>query len=109
MAERRPVNGGRFSARRPDHRGAGTAAVTGTAVFADSRAGAMQESGELLIPLGEGRLSESDVRGELGEVLVGMVPGRRDPKERTVFKSLGHVAQDLCAAEMLYRRFKQGA
>ena len=92
-------------AHRPDHREADSAAVAGATVFGDSREGAMQEAGDLLIPLGEGRLSDSDIRGELGEVLAGKVPGRRDPEERTVFKSLGHVAQDLYAAEEVYRRF----
>ena len=92
-------------AHRPDHREADSAAVAGATVFVDSREGAMQEAGDLLIPLGEGRLSDSDIRGELGEVLAGKVPGRRDPEERTVFKSLGHVAQDLYAAEAVYRRF----
>ena len=91
-------------AHRPEHREADTDAVAGAAVFVDSRAGAMQEAGDLLIPMGEGRFAESGIRGELGEVLAGTAEGRRDAAERTVFKSLGHVAQDLYAAEAVYRR-----
>lgn len=91
-------------AHRPDHREADADAVNGAAVYVDSRAAAMREAGDLLIPLGEGRFDESGIRGELGEVLARSAGGRRDPAERTVFKSLGHVAQDLYAAEAVYRR-----
>ena len=90
-------------AHRPDHREADTNAVAGAAVFVDSRAAAMREAGDLLIPLGEERIAESAIRGELGEVLAGSIVGRQDAEERTVFKSLGHVAQDLYAAEAVYR------
>ena len=91
-------------AHRPDHCEADTDAVAGAAVFVDSRVAAMREAGDLLIPLGEGRFAESGIRGELGEVLAGSAGGRQDASERTVFKSLGHVAQDLYAAEAVYRR-----
>lgn len=93
-----------IGAHRPDHREADTDAVAGAAVFVDSRVAAMREAGDLLIPLAEGRFAESGIRGELGEVLAGSAGGRQDASERTVFKSLGHVAQDLYAAEAVYRR-----
>ena len=42
---------------------------------------------------------EEHVRAELGEVLAGMAPGRRDDGELTLFRSLGVAIEDLAAAE----------
>lgn len=39
------------------------------------------------------------MRGELGELLVGERPGRRDAQEITLFRSLGIGVEDLAAAE----------
>jgi ornithine cyclodeaminase/alanine dehydrogenase-like protein (mu-crystallin family) len=44
-----------------------------------------------------------DVVTELGEVLAGVRPGRRDDDEITLFKSTGHVVEDTAAA-LVYRR-----
>ncbi|WP_392674492.1 ornithine cyclodeaminase family protein [Streptomyces sp. LN785] len=38
----------------------------------------------------------------LGSVLAGSHPGRRDPRELTVFKSTGHAALDVAAAAVAY-------
>jgi ornithine cyclodeaminase/alanine dehydrogenase-like protein (mu-crystallin family) len=40
---------------------------------------------------------------ELGEVLLGRAPGRTAPDEITVYKAMGHVAEDAAAAELAYR------
>lgn len=89
-------------AHRPDHREADSDTVAGAAIYVDTRAGALREAGDLLIPMAEGRLSETDLRGELGEALAGTAQGRCDARERTLFKSLGHVAQDLYVAAAVY-------
>jgi ornithine cyclodeaminase/thiomorpholine-carboxylate dehydrogenase len=39
---------------------------------------------------------------ELGEVLLGRAPGRRDRDEVTVYKAMGHVVEDIAAAELVY-------
>ena len=39
---------------------------------------------------------------ELGEVLLGTRPGRRDAAEITVYKAMGHVVEDIVAAELVY-------
>jgi ornithine cyclodeaminase/alanine dehydrogenase-like protein (mu-crystallin family) len=94
----------------PEHREADTEAVTRAAVYVDSRRGALGEAGDLLIPIGEGRFSASDIVGEIGEVLAGSAPGRRDGSQVTLYKSLGVVAQDLFAAEYVLRQARlQGA
>lgn len=39
---------------------------------------------------------------ELGEVLLGRAPGRTRPDEVTVYKAMGHVVEDIAAAELAY-------
>jgi ornithine cyclodeaminase/alanine dehydrogenase-like protein (mu-crystallin family) len=39
---------------------------------------------------------------ELGELLLGRAPGRRDAQEITVYKAMGHVVEDIAAAELVY-------
>lgn len=41
---------------------------------------------------------------EIGEVLAGSAAGRRDPRERTLYRSLGIAAQDLAAADFIVAR-----
>jgi ornithine cyclodeaminase len=86
------------------HREADTEAVTRATVYVDSRRGALSEAGDLLIPIKEGRMSADDIVGEIGEVLAGAAPGRRDGQQITLYKSLGMVAQDLFAAEFVLRQ-----
>lgn len=81
----------------PDHREIGGTAVRETSVFVDSRESAWAEAGDLLIARDEGLIGEEQVIAELGEVLTGVHPGRRDPEERTLFKSVGLAVQDLAA------------
>jgi alanine dehydrogenase len=38
---------------------------------------------------------------ELGELLLGRAPGRRDDEEITVYKAMGHVVEDIAAAELV--------
>ena len=44
---------------------------------------------------------------ELGELLIGTHPGRRDDDELTLFKSLGIAAEDLAAAELCVARARE--
>jgi ornithine cyclodeaminase len=90
-------------AHRAGHREADTAAVAGAAVYVDSRAGALLEAGDLLIPMAEGALGEEHIIGEIGEVLEGTAPGRSNGRQITLYKSLGLVSQDLYAAEHAFR------
>jgi ornithine cyclodeaminase/alanine dehydrogenase-like protein (mu-crystallin family) len=39
---------------------------------------------------------------ELGEVLLGSAPGRLNDTEITVYKAMGHVVEDIVAAELVY-------
>ncbi|RPE45551.1 ornithine cyclodeaminase [Streptomyces sp. Ag109_O5-1] len=78
-----------------DHRELSSEAVAGASFFVDSRESALAESGDLRAPLTEGLVGPGHIRGELGEVLLGTRPGRRERTEITVFKSLGLGVQDI--------------
>ena len=58
----------------------------------------MEEAGDLLVPLRQGRIRQEHVQTELGEVLAGSAPGRQSASEITLFKSVGVAVQDLFAA-----------
>jgi len=74
--------------------------VAASALFCDSRESLLAEAGEFRLALEQGAITgEEHVRATLGEVLAGIAPGRTDPRELTVFRSLGLAVEDLGAAE----------
>jgi alanine dehydrogenase len=89
---------------RPDMREMDTALVAASRLFVDSRAGALAEAGDLVIPIGEGDLRPDHIAGEVGELLAGRIDGRRTAEEITIFKSLGMAIEDVAAADLAYRR-----
>jgi len=70
--------------------------------IADSREGVLQQGAEFLRAKAAGLVGDDDVVGEIGQVLSGKIEGRRTVEEITVYKSLGHVVQDLASAWALY-------
>jgi ornithine cyclodeaminase len=77
------------------------------ALFVDSRESAAAESGDFLLAQAEGAIGAGHIRAEIGEVLTGAAPGRRDAHEITLFESLGLAVEDLAAAAHLYRKASQ--
>jgi ornithine cyclodeaminase/alanine dehydrogenase-like protein (mu-crystallin family) len=71
--------------------------------IADSREGALQQGAEFLRAKAAGLVSDDHIVAEIGQVLAGEVEGRRSADEITVYKSLGHVVQDLASAWALYQ------
>ncbi len=59
------------------------------------------ESGEVNVPLHEGRYSRDRIHGTLGEVVIGKKKGRQG-MEITVFDSTGLAIQDLALARVAY-------
>lgn len=72
--------------------------------YTDWRESLANQGGEWLAALQAGRVSQSHLVGEIGEVLAGTAPGRANDAEITVYKSLGISPQDLAAASFVYRR-----
>jgi alanine dehydrogenase len=56
------------------------------------------------MPAGAPELAGRDPESgaELGEVIAGTRPGRTDPSQRTVYKSMGHAIEDVTAARLIY-------
>jgi ornithine cyclodeaminase len=91
-------------ASTPQAREIDTATVAASALFCDSRESLRNEAGEFQLAIREGLIAgEEHVRAELGEVLAGTAPGRRDDGELTLFRSLGLAIEDLAAAECAVR------
>jgi alanine dehydrogenase len=67
-------------------------------VVIDHREASLAEAGDLLIPLGQGLMTEAHIYAELGEIVAGRKPGRASPEEITLFKSVGVAVQDVAAA-----------
>ena len=70
--------------------------------IADSREGVLHQGGEFLRAKEAGLVGDEHIVGEIGQVLAGEIEGRRSAEEITVYKSLGHVVQDLASAWALY-------
>ena len=87
----------------PHARELDSATMAAAAVFADSRESALAEAGDLRLAIAEHSTPPVHIRGEIGELLSGTVPGRTGDREITVFESLGLAAEDLAAAQGAYR------
>jgi ornithine cyclodeaminase/alanine dehydrogenase-like protein (mu-crystallin family) len=70
-------------------------------LFVDERRAALEEAGDIIIPLHEGVIDKSHIRAEIGEILAGLKPGRRSDDEITVFKSVGNAVEDLAVAALV--------
>lgn len=88
----------------PTARELDTALVKKARLFVDRRESALNEAGEFLIAKSEGAIGDDHIRGEIGEVLLGKVAGRRSPSEITLFKSLGLAIEDLASVDRIYSR-----
>jgi alanine dehydrogenase len=89
-----------IGAFRPDMREADDAAMKRAALYVDTRAGALVEAGEFVQAFAAGVIQPSDVKGELSELVRGVIPGRESPETITLFKSVGTAIEDLAAAEL---------
>ncbi|MEO7242911.1 MAG: ornithine cyclodeaminase family protein [Variovorax sp.] len=88
----------------PRSREVDSKAVADCRVFVDSLAQAMQEKGELLIPIDEGTITPEHVVGELGAVLAGRCAGRTNASEKTMFCSGGTAFEYMGLCRMLLER-----
>jgi ornithine cyclodeaminase/alanine dehydrogenase-like protein (mu-crystallin family) len=77
--------------------------VAASRFVVDHREHVLVHGGEFLRARAAGRIDDAHIAGEIGQVLSGRIPGRRSSDEITVYKSLGHAAQDIAAAGLLLR------
>jgi ornithine cyclodeaminase len=76
-------------------------------IFVDSRSACLEEAGDLIQPMRAGMFDESHICGELGEVILGSVPGRQSVDEITYFKSVGVAVQDAMAAQVALKNARK--
>jgi alanine dehydrogenase len=91
-------------APRPNHREMDPALTARARLFVDSRTAALAESGDVVLGMSEGLFGPDHIVGELGELVLGRIDGRRSHDEITIFKSLGMAVEDVATADLVYRR-----
>lgn len=89
---------------RPDQREMAPELVQRSRLYVDSKAAALVESGDVVMNIAEGFFDASHVRGEVGELVLGRVAGRKNDVDVTIFKSLGMAVEDVVAADLVFRR-----
>jgi ornithine cyclodeaminase len=90
-------------AYRPDMREADGEALARALCVVDTRTGGLAEAGDVVQAIAEGAISEGHVVAELAELCRGAHPGRSDPAQITLFKSVGWAGEDLAAALLATR------
>ena len=81
-----------------------TDAVSRARLFVDRRESVLNEAGDFLIPKRENAIGDDHIQGEIGEIVIGKIQGRRTSEEITLFKSLGLAIEDIASAEHIYRK-----
>lgn len=91
----------------PGAREVDTALVRRSHVVVESRAAALREAGDLLIPIAEGAATPGHIAGTLAELVTGRAAP--PPDRPRLFKSVGMAWQDLAVAAAAHRRRLQPA
>jgi len=89
---------------RPETREVDDATVKRACVVTDTYDGAMVEAGDLLLPIKNGSIERSHIVADLHEIASGKKPGRTNPDQITLFKSVGCAMEDLVTAQLIYRQ-----
>jgi len=86
----------------PETREADTETIRRARVIVDDLDQAWGEKGEIMMPLAAGEIARDHVAGDIGSVIAGRIPGRRDAREITVFCSGGTALEYVGACAMLH-------
>ncbi|MBJ8016676.1 ornithine cyclodeaminase family protein [Bacillus cereus group sp. N34] len=73
-------------------------------VVVESKEAALEETGDLQVPIKEGLFEASDIHAELGQIISGEKAGRENDEEITIFKSVGLAVVDIIVAKYLYEK-----
>ena len=92
-------------AYKKDMREADDETIARASVFLDSYQLGLKESGDIVIPIQNGTLKESDIKADLFDLCSKLKLGRENYNEITVFKSVGHALEDLAAATYYYNKY----
>jgi len=89
---------------KPDSREVDEKVVKKSKIVVDQKSAALEEAGDLIIPLKAGIIREEDIYAELGEIVTGKKSGRTSDSEITLFKSVGLGIQDCATAWLAYTK-----
>jgi ornithine cyclodeaminase/alanine dehydrogenase-like protein (mu-crystallin family) len=89
---------------QPETREVDDATVRRSCVVVDTYEGALSEAGDLLIPISNGTVERSHIVADLHEIASGKKPGRTNPDQITLFKSVGCALEDLVTAQLVYQQ-----
>ena len=90
-----------IGAYKADMREADDDLIAAASLFVDSRDTTIQHIGELMIPVANGLISETDIQGDLYDLARGTITGRSSQDEFTVFKNGGGAHLDLIVARYI--------
>lgn len=91
-------------AYRPHMRETDDDVVRRARIWVDTRAGAMREAGDIVIPLSAGIIGPTSIEGDLHDLARHDRPARTSPDDITMFKSVGASIEDLAAAIAVYEK-----
>ncbi len=74
-------------------------AVKRARLFADCETNVLAQGGEFLHAMEHGGIGRDHLLGEIGDVLNDRIAGRLTPDDITMYKSLGHAAQDVFVSD----------
>ncbi|MFJ8013217.1 ornithine cyclodeaminase family protein [Streptomyces sp. NPDC096339] len=86
----------------PTARETDTALVRRAAVYVESRAAALREAGDLLVPEAEGAIGPGHITGTLADLVAGRMPPGGPRSCPQLFKSVGMAWEDLAVAVALF-------
>lgn len=89
---------------KPEEREIPSLTVARARVFVDKKDMAIEEAGDLIVPMKEGLFGPEHIVAELGEVASGKKPGRLAADEITFFKTVGIAAQDIVLASVVLQK-----
>lgn len=90
-----------------DHQEIGSEVVARARVVVEERAAALEEAGDLIIPIRQGLVPADVIDAELGEIVNGDAPEGSAGRELTFFKSVGVAAQDIVIGAEVLRRAEE--
>jgi len=78
--------------------------IKSSRVFLDDKEACLKESGDLIDAIKDPGVLDTNIIGEIGDVVLNRIQGRTDPDQITVFKSVGNAIQDLVTTNRILEK-----
>jgi alanine dehydrogenase len=76
-------------------------------IVVDTKEGVLAETGDLIVPIKRGIISQENIYAELHEIVGGKKPGRTSDDEVTCWKAVGMAIEDAAVAKLVYDKAKK--